>query len=582
MSGLSPEQQAVVDAPLAPLAVIACAGSGKTHTAVHRLLEVRRRLGDSRGRVALLSFSNVAVQTFRDSYQPLAQTLLTGPGRLRVEIDTLDGFITTHILRPHGARTMGCARVPYLINGAEPFLQNKEFLFWLQPAGGKAMPVPRSEIEQVVANFHCGAAQFSFRKNKALIPISGGAAVVARLGTIGAYTHGMGQYWALRTLQHQPLILKAFVRRYPHILIDESQDIGSMHQAILQELANAGSQISLIGDPSQGIYEFAGADGRFLAEHGQRVGVHSYALTRNFRSVPSLVALANVLAGRTDTTERPAPEQAHGAFFISYKKSDRAKLIAAFQTAVLAAGLCVERSAIVCRASATADALSGAEAPMGQGLVKHFVRAALLRDQRRDFLGAFKAVAGCIAGLLKKPGEGWLSSITQASRHPEMKPVRREIWNFARSADTGLPASGLIADTQWHPLLLTRVRALLARLHSDFGLVPADNLGSKLAKTELTNAPLRAGADLAAGPDTNLRIHTVHKVKGETLDAVLYLAEKDHAQALLRGPDTELGRIGYVAVTRAKNLVWLGLPAAALDVLRPALVARGFKEAGAV
>jgi len=44
---------------------------------------------------------------------------------------------------------------------------------------------------------------------------------------------------------------------------------------------------------------------------------------------------------------------------------------------------------------------------------------------------------------------------------------------------------------------------------------------------------------------------------------------------------TEVGRIGYVAVTRARNLLWLGIPANALADLRPALAARGFQELGA-
>lgn len=312
-----------------------------------------------------------------------------------------------------------------------------------------------------------------------------------------------------------------------------------------------------------------------MTDYGQRT-----ALTRNFRSVPSVVALANALASRVDTADRPKPEESNGAFFIGYKKADRDKLLVAFQAAVAAAGLCVDKSAVVCRASATAAALVGADASIGQGLVKQFARAALLRDQHRDFSGAFKVVAGYIAGLLKKPGDGWLASVTQATRHPEMKPVRRIIWSFTRDPGTGLPASTLVADTQWQPQLLANIRALMARLQEDHGLEPVPNLGSRLAKTELTNAPLHAGADLATGPHANLRIHTVHKVKGETLDAVLYLAEKDHAETLLRGAETELGRIGYVAVTRARNLVWLGVPTTALDALRPALVARGFSEVG--
>lgn len=580
MIDLSPEQQAIVDAPLVPLAVVACAGSGKTYTAVHRLLEVRRRLGEARGRVALLSFSNVAVNTFREGYRPLMELLPAGAGRQRVEIDTLDGFLTSNILRPHASRTMGCPRTPFLIIGAEPFLENKDFRFWAQPAKGDAYPVPRAEIGDVVANLRGGVALFHHRKHKSLIPITNGATVVARLGKIGAYTHNLGQYWALRTLQSQPQIRAAMARRYPHVLVDESQDIGTIHRAILLELIAAGSQVSLIGDPSQGIYEFAGADGAFLKDYGKQPGVRSYPLTRNYRSVPSVVALANALSNRTDTADRCDPESFHGAFFIGYRAVDRDKLIAAFQAAISAADLSVERSAIVCRGSAMVASVAGTEATMGQGLVKLFVRATVLRDKRQDYLGAFKVVAGCVAGLLQKPGEDWLASLVQPARGTEMRSIRREIWTFTRNPDRGLPSSLLVADTQWHPLLVSRVKALLSRLQEQFGLTPVDNVGSRLKKTELANRPLQAAADLATEQQMILRVDTVHKVKGESLDALLYLAEKDHVEALLQGVDTELGRIGYVAATRARNLLWLAVPVAAVPSCRSALIAKGFVEVG--
>lgn len=61
---------------------------------------------------------------------------------------------------------------------------------------------------------------------------------------------------------------------------------------------------------------------------------------------------------------------------------------------------------------------------------------------------------------------------------------------------------------------------------------------------------------------------------------MLYLATKEHVSALLAGVDSELGRIGYVAATRARNLLWVGVPANALAELRPALLACGFQEAG--
>lgn len=573
MKELSAEQMAIIDAPLEPMSVVACAGSGKTRTAVLRLAKIRRQLGDQRGRVALLSFSNVAVDTFRQSYQSLAQNLSPSIGRDCVEIDTLDGFITGNILRPHAHRTMGAKQAPFLVTGSESFLNGFTF---------KTSTYPLS-IAKMQVGMRNGVAYFYHANNDqtAELDTTYAVGIVHRLGRTGAYTHNLGRYWCYRVLLEQPAILRVLVHRYPHILIDESQDIGTLHQAIIELLIKAGTQISLIGDPHQGIYEFAGANGEFLTQYGQHAGVKGYGLTRNYRSVPAILTLANKLSARADTANRQAPETPHGAFMVAYKNAEREHLITAFQAAVLAAGLKVERSAVLCRGRDLADKLAGNDAPSGQGIVKGFVKAAILRDKRQDYLGAFKSATTCIVGLLADPPQGLVAMITQPSRYPEARSLRRTIWNFTRNPDTGLPGASLTADAQWHPRLLVRTKALLVLLEQKYGLAAADNLGNKLSKKSLPNTPLMASGDLATEQDARIRVDTVHQVKGESLDAVLYLATKDHVTALLAGVDTEVGRIGYVAVTRARNLLWLGVPTTALAELRPALHAHGFQDIGA-
>ncbi len=404
--------------------------------------------------------------------------------------------------------------------------------------------------------------------------------IVHRLGKSGAYTHNLGRYWCYRTLRDQPAILRALARRYPHVLIDEAQDIGMLHQAILEQLINAGVQVSLIGDPNQGIYEFAGANGRFLSQYGSRTGVNGLKLTRNYRSVPPILELANRLSARSDDPDRSVPETTHGAFFIPYKTAGRDNLEQAFQTTIIAAGLKVERSAVLCRGRDFANKLSGNDSPAGQGTVKGFAQAAIARDKKQDYAEAFKRVVICIAGLLVDLPKGWVATVTQPARYPEVQPLRRLIWRFTRNPDTGLPSASLQADTQWHPLLLTRVKALLSTLKNDHGLKPVDNIGMKLAKTKLPDAPLAAAADLAASKAARIRVDTVHQTKGESLDAVLYMATKEHVRAMLDGVTSEVGRIGYVAVTRARDLLWLGVPANSLSELRPKLVAHGFQKIG--
>lgn len=579
MIGLSEEQKEIVGAPLKPLSVVACAGSGKTRTAVYRLIEVRRQLGTHRGRVALLSFSNIAVDTFRENYQELAHNV-TAFARSHIEIDTMDGFITTNVIRPHAARTMRCSRTPFLVSGTEPFLKNKIFTFWVQASSSTVFAVQPGDLHKVVVIIQNGITCFLFRHNGALLPINNGPVVAERLGEIGAYTHELGRYWCYRALTEQPAILRALSHRYPHILVDESQDVGTFHQSVLELLIRTGTQVSLIGDPNQGIYEFAGADGSFLSKYGQRPGVTQYELTRNYRSVPPILELANKLSARASIADRALPETQHGAYFVPYKPKEQQQLVATFGAEVLKAGLSLEHSAALCRGRDQADQLSGKGVIAGQGVVKGFALAAIQRDKGLDYKGAFQRVASCVAGLLDAPPQNLLAMLTQPVRYPEVSELRRVLWGFTRNSDGGLPAATLVADTEWHALLLQNLAVLLESLQTRFGLAPVNNLGRKVTKKKLPNTPLMVGAGLLANLHASIRVDTVHQAKGESLDAVLYLATKDHVEKLLAGVDTELGRIGYVAVTRARNLFWLGVPEKAIAQLRPALLEKGFLEIG--
>ncbi len=555
---------------MAPLCVVACAGSGKTKTSVQRLVQMRQNLGGARGRVALLSFSNVAVETFRKAYDVLAGCLPAGFGRERVDIDTLDGFITTCILRPHAHRTMRSSQAAYLVTGGESFLDG--FMFMTS-----SFPLPITELHVAFVD---GDECFFYQRNDNIELVASTTArnLIERLGRTGAYTHDLGRYWVYRALKERPELLAVVARRYPYILIDEAQDIGSVHQAILELLIGAGVCVTLIGDPNQGIYDFAGADGSFLREYHQRAGVLPYSLKSNFRSVPNIVRLANGLCGRDDVAERAAPGTLHGAFFTGYKRNEQAQLLTAFKNALTVSGADIKRSAVLCRGRGMAQQLRGDETPAGQGTVKLFAAAAVLRDRKKDFLKAFQRVTIAVVALLDKPTPGLVSQITQPARYPQARALRREIWAFTRDAAGGLPSASLVADTQWHPLLVTRIRTLFEKLQTQYNLKPADNLGRKLAKTGLPNVALAIAKDLADEDVVTLRVDTVHQAKGESLDAVLYMTLKEHVVELLSGVSTEVGRIGYVAATRASDLLWVAVPANALKELRPVLEAKGFQE----
>ena len=403
---------------------------------------------------------------------------------------------------------------------------------------------------------------------------------INRLGKAGAYTHSSGRYWAIKTLKDQPFVLRALARRYPLILVDEAQDIGPEHQAILEMLVAHGCQLSLIGDKNQGIYDFSGATGAFLSDYSTRTGVKARGLTVNYRSVPAIVKVANKLSGRTDTADRGVPSGFNGAYYIPYKKGEKDKLQSAYQNILDSAAVAHADAVILCRSGEWVDEWRGGEEAQGQGAIRSFVNAAICRDKLKQYEESFRhTCAGLIGVLGDAHGDLW-SQISRNNSRIDAKQLKRVIWTFARDSATGLPAGSLVADTEWHPLLLSRVKEFLKQVEADFSLKPAENIGNKLSKKELLNKPIIELPDLAATKPVSFHVSTVHQVKGESIDAVMYVADKKQIRALIDGTTTEVGRIGYVAVTRARNLLVLGVPENCVAEFEPELIGCGFRKAG--
>ncbi len=571
MNKPSQEQLDIIGYKLAPLSVTACAGSGKTFTAVRRVDALRGLLESSKGHVALLSFSNVAVDVFgRDYLEGFKDIRRTG--RARVCIETFDGFITTKILRPHASRTMESACMPFLLTGKEAFLSNPLYQF-KPPSQQFPAKVDTVEIERI-----SGQVKVSCRVYSQTVGVQNGILPVRRLGKLGAYTHAMGRYWAYETLKREPKILAALAHRYPQIVVDEAQDIGSMQIALLELLASSGSEVTLIGDPNQAIFEFCGADGNYLRGYPARPGVIPKDLTINYRSVPRIVAAANSLASRNDTAHRNEPATDNGVFFLPFSDGEENKVITAFEAAVRSAGLDLSKCAVVCRATKKKQALRNLGQEYGQGSTKLFASATMARDLAGDYNEAFRLTVFAIVELLKNPPQQLCAAILDPFRSRDFRGVRKLIWEFTRDSSGGLPSGSLHMQLTWHTKLLTNVKGLMELLKLDHQLAPQETLNMRLKKTGLPDRALIDVNTARTTIDKSLRVETIHGVKGESLDAVLYLADKDHVKAMVNGTGTELGRIGYVALTRARNLFWLGILRTDAKVYGAALTGHNFVE----
>jgi superfamily I DNA/RNA helicase len=569
----TPEQRAIIDADLLSLAVVACPGSGKTTTAVRRLAEIRKRLASSRGYVALLSYSNVAVDTFRDEYRLL--TGRTGEDD-HVVFHTVDSFIATYLLRPHGGRIMRCTRTPFLVQGGEAFLANY--------AVGEGKE--RFGLDEVMLDRGPDGSTLFHRKFKGggKRQLDAETADIVReraksLGGVGGYTYAFGRAWALGLLSREKRLTSAVARRFPQILVDEAQDIGSFEAAILDVLAAAGSVVSLIGDIHQSIFGFNFATGAYLREFGKHEGVLSLPLSQNRRSLPSIVSFANALAGTDSKPHREVCDKLSGTFYWRYEGKQLSQFMSAWATALKAESYELSDAAVLCRGNSLLRQVSTGVSELGQSAVKHFAAAAAVRDQRGDIAQALdhcaKGVGLIVDGL---PGT-FVRDLRTLGREGDLTVLRRLVWRLIREPATGIPSSQLGAKSEWLPTLKKNLAAWLDLVEAQSGYRRVESWPHRVKSNKLPDGAL-VPTDFGQNEWGGLRFGTVHSVKGEGIPAVMYLTQKPHLDALVAGTTEEDGRIGFVAATRAQDLLVIGIPKKTGDDVIKKLHGFGLSEWG--
>ncbi|MDR0848131.1 MAG: ATP-dependent helicase [Propionibacteriaceae bacterium] len=99
---------------------------------------------------------------------------------------------------------------------------------------------------------------------------------------------------------------------YRHFLVDEFQDVSPIQARLLDLWLGERSDVCVVGDPAQTIHTFAGARPEYLVHFAaHHRGTTELNLTRNYRSTPQILAVANALNPRglhLDATHEAGPE----------------------------------------------------------------------------------------------------------------------------------------------------------------------------------------------------------------------------------------------------------------------------------
>lgn len=102
--------------------------------------------------------------------------------------------------------------------------------------------------------------------------------------------------------------------QYRNFVVDEYQDVSALQQRLLDLWLGERHDVCVVGDVAQTIYSFAGADASYLARFAQRhPGTRVVELTRDYRSTPQIVSIANRVMERAGRSRLSAGTAASGA-----------------------------------------------------------------------------------------------------------------------------------------------------------------------------------------------------------------------------------------------------------------------------
>ncbi|HKP06611.1 MAG TPA: ATP-dependent helicase [Microbacterium sp.] len=369
LSGLDEHQLEAATALRGPVAVLAGAGTGKTRVITHRIAHgvdtgayspgrvmavtfTTKAAGEMRGRLRAMGVGGVAARTFHAA--ALAQLNFFWP---TLAGDTAPGIIDNKVrMLAHAADGIGLAPDVATLRDVASEIEWRKVSMLSVDAYAAARPngVGRLGLDRVVALQHAYEKLKDERRQLDFEDV-----LLACAGMLEA----------------EPQVAKAVREQYRHFTVDEFQDVSPLQNRLLELWLGDRRDLCVVGDASQTIYSFAGADAGFLLDFPSRYGgARVVRLETNYRSDAPILAVANeLMRGRAGALhlsvapDRVAETDAAPVPTVTAFEDDRdeARAVAARIAAQIADGADPRHIAVLYRAHAQSAELVAALSDAG-------------------------------------------------------------------------------------------------------------------------------------------------------------------------------------------------------------------------
>ena len=294
--------------------VLAGPGSGKTATLVIKVAHLLSGVLEPPGGLACITYNNDTVREFRSRLSEFGIY-----SERRLFLGTVHSFCLNCVLRPYAGIVHSKFAAGVSVAGrnrAEILLERV-----------LARVIPGTQVTYYVPTLNrlrrrkvCGEDISGFDDRD---PI-----VLDEYEKLLATEHLVDFEWmvtlALELIRDNGWIRKMLSARFRWLIVDEYQDLGGPLHRIVTSLADdAGVRVFAVGDPDQTIYDFTGADPRYLLELSQRPDFKSIRLKFNYRSGRTLIdASQAALAPEEPREYEPDPQRADKGEVIFDKADD--------------------------------------------------------------------------------------------------------------------------------------------------------------------------------------------------------------------------------------------------------------------
>jgi len=293
---LNPQQHAAVTAPPGPALVLAGAGAGKTRTLIYRVAFLLEQ-GIPAERILLLTFTNKAAREMMRRVTEL----------LGHEVPELWGgtfhSIGHRVLRRH-ADLLGY-RKDFTILDREDARDLMKACLGEAQIDTQTTRFPKADVVcdilSLAVNTHQSvseivAQQYDYFSLVTPQLVDLAQRYLARKRATNVMDFDDLLVLWLKLLEDQPEVREFYQRKFHFVLVDEYQDTNRIQADLIDLLAARHQNVMVVGDDSQSIYSWRGANFQNILAFPQRhPRATLYKIETNYRSTPEILTLANAV-----------------------------------------------------------------------------------------------------------------------------------------------------------------------------------------------------------------------------------------------------------------------------------------------